>query len=201
MGLTGHGDDGTERKMVSRDVWVHDVLESYCIARAAADALKKPFIFAGYSLGALVFYDLMNARENMEPLRVDQAVLFSPAIALHFHIYILKLLGFLGELIMPKTIYIFRNLVKTYDDLHRSKFPNPSPPSLIFIDPKDELIPTRGLEHINQKFHLGSWNIIPITNAGSTAKDKAHHWTCEPEGVGQNEWNRMIGALDQFILH
>lgn len=209
--LAGHRGDIEEMKRVVRDDWHWSVYRSYCLAKAEADKYSVPLYFAGNSLGALMFIDT-SLQGAATPIKVEKMILFAPAIAVKKRAHLVRALRVMGSrFILPsKTPYAYRanrgTSVAAYKALFRSLNSvqvrlnkDINIPTLIFIDPQDELI---SLGHINSMIkhkQLDHWSVKKVNNAGSTLPKTYHHLIIDEESVGTSQWKEMEDAMWEHL--
>ena len=195
--LWGHGGNEDEIKKSSRAKWLDEVLEGYCIARERADQLHVPLYFAGFSLGALLTLDIANGgfRQKIE---FEKMVLLAPPISLRWKILALKTLGPLSFLPMPVKVFEFKAFIDSYDATRAHGIANMIVPTLVFLDPKDELISQDGFKKQLVKNNL-NWSVINVDNSESKMPHKAHHRIDNSGYVGQAQWQIMVQEMAKFL--
>lgn len=193
--LYSHGGSKTQ-KNASREEWLNEFFESYCLARARATERSLPLYFAGYSLGALVNLDIMNSGYR-EKITYDKMAMLAPAISLHKKVESLHQIWWFGFVVMPKArVRAFHSLLDTYRHLQKQDWVQ-NIPSIIFLDPQDELVSQKKLQKSLEKFDLTNWREIEVSNENYEEK-KEHHYIIYPPALGKAQWNSMVNQIVEF---
>jgi esterase/lipase len=209
VGLSGHLGDEKEFKKVTRNIWLKDLHQAYCLARQAADEKKLPLHFIGYSLGALLNTDLMNTHPEAG-VKYDRMVLFAPAIAIRSITRIVEALNVFGSdyvlFSMANKDYranpggtpvaAYNALFKGIEKISKSGIKQNNTPTLIIIDPDDELISFSGVKALMTENHLNSWKLMAISNFDSEIDEgKFHHFIIDEKSLGLFEWKYVQTAM------
>lgn len=211
VALSGHRGDMDEFQGVCRDAWLEDTREAYIAARKTADEKNLPLYFVGYSLGALINADLMSSSEA-GAIRYDKMILFAPALATRWYTRLILAGGTLGSrYVAPSGAPISYRAyggtpMSAYNSLFESKaavrgteFRNLNIPTLVFLDPEDELISPNSLENVLRKFKLTQWKLEYVDNSESAVLPHFHHLIIDEESVGQGEWVRVKRLIKQHL--
>ncbi len=209
-----HGETPMEEmKTITIDEWRKEVYSFYLLARKKADQLKVPLIFVGYSTGPLIVNHLLNYSIK-EPMKIDQQILFAPALALRVGTVMREFLTRVsGRIVVPSfyhhefrkhsgsTVAAYKAIFKMIRTLRKTKFKYGNIPTLIFIDSKDELIPHTKLTKIMVKFRLDKWKLIKIDNQHAYMKgaDKIHHLIITESLVGPNRWEMIKENIRHLV--
>ena len=166
--LSGHHENGVNIKEVTASIWQNEMLTGYTIAKQASLDHSVPLFFLGYSLGALLGQSMIALSPESTPF--DKQVLIAPATTIRRRSYLIKLLFFLGKQKMlpsftPKEYRVNESLpLRIYQILFReerkvikAKFNGLNIPTVIFIDPKDELISYKKLIRFKNRFGLTNY--------------------------------------------
>jgi hypothetical protein len=94
---------------------------------------------------------------------------------------------------------LFRALIDSYEHLNGHGFSASGIPTLVFLDPKDELISPEKLDRSLARYHLMDWTRIDVTNAGHEGPETAHHYLISPLALGQQEWGGMMDQAIDFL--
>jgi len=73
-------------------------------------------------------------------------------------------------------------------------------PILYIIDPDDELVSYSDFQDLLEDYEDNSINFFEIQNNESQLEEKRHHLIITPQSLGQNEWNKMIIKILNFLL-
>ncbi len=211
--LSGHRGDLEQFKHVSRDRWLHDLHDAYCEARRAADRRGLPLNFVGYSLGALVNLDLMNNVPEAG-VRYDRMVLLAPAAALNWTSQLVRALNAFGEdFLVPSasnatyrascegtSMAAYNALFDSLRATQESGLGKSKAPTLVLIDPKDELVSGPGLAELIEFNALNEWRLEQVSNRGATLERGAyHHLIIDEPSVGSEEWKRIQTLIRKHL--
>lgn len=212
VGLSGHLGSEREFKSVTRELWLGEMYAAYREARRLADQQNLPLHFVGYSLGALMNLDLMNTYRKNE-IHYDRMVLFAPPAALRIRGYFFHFFGALGilgpDFVIPSLAHpeyranprgtpvaAYQAL---FDSLHQIKkygLQKSNAPTLVLIDPKDELVNPTRLESLIRKNHLTHWQVMKVTKLAPEMKKKNyHHLIIDEMSLGVSKWRDVQGAM------
>ncbi len=199
--LYGHRGDYSEFKRATQQDWLDDVLRGYCRLRE----LGLPIVFVGYSLGGFLGPYLSTQRSDV---RFEAFVLLAPAIAVHRPFEWLSWLRILGRNFSlparaPEDYRIYSKVpVSAYwefldakDTFARASLERLKIPSLILIDPRDELVSSEGLQEFiwNNNLH-GFWNIIEIKS-----QHPYRHIIIDRETLPETAWRQIKSFLFPLI--
>jgi hypothetical protein len=70
-------------------------------------------------------------------------------------------------------------------------------PTLVLVDPKDELLSYRTLMNIADD--TPAWRVERVSAAGSTLKRPVHHLIVDEPSLGSAEWRRMLALMEDFL--
>jgi esterase/lipase len=192
-------------------VWEEEMHHAYTIAKGAANNNNVPLFFIGYSLGALLGQALMCT--SAEPCGFDKQVLMAPATAIRSRGYIIKHLFFLRKKLMlpsfspqlyrannflPLTVYeiLFRN----EQQILAAQFSKLNIPTLVFIDPEDELISYKKLVNFVQTFKLTNYEIITLDSNLQSRYGRFHHLVVSEHTMGKQNWKMVTGRMATFLF-
>jgi tRNA A-37 threonylcarbamoyl transferase component Bud32 len=97
------------------------------------------------------------------------------------------------------SISAYNALFELEDILYRNEFGNCNIPTLIFIDPKDELINISKLQKSIKNFNLSNWNVVTVSNTGTEIKPKYHHLIIDNKCVSSETWNTIHERILYFL--
>ncbi len=209
VSLAGHYGDDVNLEEVSASLWQAEMQKGYDTARQKATELAVPLYFLGYSLGALLGQTML----LISGAHFDRQVLLAPAIALRWHCYLVKSLFFLGprqrlpsyspEIYrahpsLPLRIYqiLFGEIQKLVD----SQFRSLKLPSLIIMDPKDELISYKKIKGYREKY---GWTQCELLTLSASLKERStyfHHCLLDAASMGANNWELTTREIDRFLF-
>ena len=209
--LPGHGGTIEEMQNLNAQDLLSSALSQYREAAEIARENSIPIYLAAFSLGALVYKNLI---QNEEDVEFAKAILFAPAAAIkrtaRAGIFAADI--FLADTAIIKSrapaeyraqkgvsISAYRALFELEDNLYKNKFTNCNIPTLVFIDPKDELISVSKLQKSILNFNLSNWNIITVSNTGAEITPKYHHLIIDNKSVSTETWNFIHDRIVYFL--
>ncbi len=205
--LYGHHEGSGPFAELQEGRWQQEFEAGYRQARERARALRVPLYFIGYSLGALVGQYAMFS----EPGRVsfDKQVLLAPAIALRSRTYLLKGLFFLpGSWAIPSKapdgyranrrtpLQAYKILFAQQRRIRNGCFQHLNIPSLIIVDPQDELISLRKLRKYKAEFGLDNYHILELDPEEGASY---HHLIVDEWSMGRGNWKVARAAMGRFF--
>jgi alpha-beta hydrolase superfamily lysophospholipase len=217
--LQGHGClSPAEFQGVSTAQWFYDLLRAYCIASSYAREYGLPLYYVGYSAGGGLMVDLIQ-RKWHEAIRFDKMVLLAPGLSLRQPVAVLSRVAmFLNNLPLlsrwspvlpyatqweqyrchrgtPVAAYSARaHSIKNLQKVGLAGLDNI--PTLIFIDPQDELVSKNGIWQMMQKAGLKNWEIIEIHKKDS---QYPHHLIIDEVSVGKEQWQKIAKRLQEHL--
>jgi alpha-beta hydrolase superfamily lysophospholipase len=212
-GFAGHSGEAGAMADVTAQAWLDDARDCVSAARAEAaraEALTRsrcPLYLAGFSLGALVFEVLMN-----EDAVFDKAVLFSPAFAIKRLAHGVLLLDTAEDsrIIASRSpaeyragagasIAAYKALFALEERLESFSFAKNNIPTLVFIEPLDELVSYGKLKRLVTKYDLTNWRLQKVSNKGGRVRPAYHHLIIDAVCLGEEGWaavrRDMLGFL------
>ncbi len=208
--LKGHRGSLEEMEVVKREDWLRDVFRTYCLAKEQADKKGLPLIYVGHSLGALIIFDLLSTHQKK--LKLDKAILFAPSFKIHWHlnffsfIFNLKDSWSLPSRNLPRyrsqavcTFAAYKALMDSIDSFKPEKIGVMNIPTLVLMDPDDELVDFDGISDMIKTYKLGSWRLIPVDTSGTTHKKIYRHLAFNKDCFGDTEWNRIEKIMEDFL--
>lgn len=209
--LSGHHTASIHIKNITSSLWEEEMQDAYTIAKAASTTYKIPFFFVGYSLGALLGQALILFFKDAKTF--DKQILIAPATAVRSRSYALKLFGFIHKKIMLPSFTpspyrannflpftAFEVLFKNEKRLTEAHYHPLNIPTLIFIDPKDELISYKKLVKIKQLFNLSNYEIIALDSKPGNRKTVYHHLIVSEQTMGKQNWEKTIKRMAAFLF-
>lgn len=202
--LKGHRGNLPEKEEISREIWLSDVRSAYFEAQKKALELKVPLYFVGYSLGALLFMDLV-ANEKIE---VEKMILFSPALSIVAYLRFFSFIFYLpGSFKLPSrnlkeyrssdytTFAEYSALWSSYGHIDWGKIRPPK--ALIIMDKKDELVSFSGVEYLVKK--IPDWELFEVDTSGSRNSRQYHHLTFNDTCYGEGVWRTIEERMENFL--
>lgn len=202
--FTGHCGHNKHYLNVHATDWDRDAREFHALAKAKADELGVPLHLVAYSFSAAIYQALA------EELRFTSKIYFAPAIAIRFWFPVAALLA----KAIPRATYRSMNLQGYYANatsgmlavqalehfvrrvaaLRKKDDPTPT---LVWIDPKDELVSYKGIRI--QAGRRKSWRLEKISNAGARMNPAYHHLIINEDSIGKEEWERVVNGSVEFL--
>ena len=215
VSLSGHRGNLDELRTVTEDRWLEDMFLSYCFGKGVSDALGLPIYFVGFSLGGLIAEDLVNQKMK-EPVEFKKTVYFAPAFTLRERtvLYIESLQKILSpgtavpaKLNLPAykanpstTVAAYSATLSASRTLQASQFHNSRRPSLIYIDPQDELIDTDAISELAADHDLPEWRVRELNIDGSELTGrKYHHLIIDHLNLGRALWQKVTADFTGFL--
>jgi esterase/lipase len=213
--LTGHAkaSDTELMRNVNRGIWLNDVYQGYLQARKIADQNHVPLTYVGYSLGGLLAVDLLEDTHYSQ-VHFESMILLAPAVATTFWAtvggYIIR--DWPEEVEIPSLgpqEYQVRQMVPVgaYNAMFKSQHivwdQDASPrliiPTLVFIDPNDELVSESGLQDwVQQKGLQTQWNFVEMKKTeGATIG--LHHLMLDEACLGTEGFSILLGKIHEFL--
>lgn len=202
--LTGHQNDLPEFKNVTRSQFLLNVEESVKRAGVEARVKGRPLNLLAYSLGALLAMELVADGRA----KFDRMILLAPALAIHSRSYLIKIFSIFGNsYLVPSmspedyranpgtSIAAYRAVFESLAALKIVQTPQwqkANVPSLVFLDPDDELVSRSGVSEFILGNALSEWHLKFITASGSTVQPKYHHLIIDEPTLGLEPWRSMI---------
>lgn len=211
VSLSGHHKNGIGIREVTLSIWQEEMLAGYEMARKASLLHSIPLYFLGYSLGALLVQSM--AALSIERTLFDRQVLIAPAFAIRKRSYLIKLLFFLGKQrtvpsYTPKGYKVNESLPLNIYDLMfteekkvlKSKFITLTLPTLILIDPKDELISYNRLMKLISRFGLANYRVVVLDHHLKGRSEAYHHLIIDEQTMGKENWEKAACEIKKFLF-
>jgi len=209
--LSGHHEHSKHIKHITSTQWEEEMMDAYRIAKEASIERDLPLFFVGYSLGALLGQALLLSLK--EDNIFDKQILIAPATAVRNRSYILKLFSYIHKSIMlpsftpspyrvnnflPFTAFevLFRNERK----LIETQFHSSNIPTLIFIDPKDELISYKKLVGYSRRFALTNHEVVVLDSNLRVRQSLYHHLIVSEQTMGRQNWEMVTQRMAAFLF-
>ena len=209
VSLSGHKPGSAHMSQVSSTLWISELYRAYKKAREKAKTLGVPLYYLGFSLGGALNSALMHEKKDVT---YDKIILFAPAISVRRTSYLIRIFkpfgkGFSIPSFSPKSYRAnFGITVAAYDALFEAisiskenQYEALNVPTLIFIDPFDELVSPNGLMKIKENHGLEHWNFNFITKTKGSTKSKFRHFIINEETLGDKTWGHVKDKMKAFI--
>jgi len=210
--LSGHHEKGRSIKEVTATIWEAEMLAGYEQAKKSAVVNGLPLYFLGYSLGALLGQSMIVL--NQQGGSFDKQVLLAPAMAIRSRSYLLKFLFLFGKHRMlpsfaPQTyrannalpLALYQILFSEVKKVVQSEAQKLNIPTLIVIDPKDELISYTKLVQYVKRFQLTRYQIITLNDNLKSRRTQYHHLILDEESMGTTNWQLATKAIQAFLFN
>jgi esterase/lipase len=213
MSLSGHGKNYCQQglsderkarmetfKTVSYDLWIKETYQAYDIAEKISREKHVPLFLVGYSLGGLLGIDLF---ATFSAVYFNRMVLLAPAFCIHTLYYTLKFLLPFPKLVIPSfscasyranfgtAVAAYHVLFETIEHFHKNMTSKLNIPTIVIIDPQDELVPYERLKRIIKSRSFDQWELHLLKKSENDAKKKPHHLIIDESTVGKDSWNKM----------
>lgn len=191
-------------------VWQSDIAEGVAIASERASELGKPFYMVGFSLGGLLSADYLSTRAAQDGVNVDRLVLFAPAIVLRWSSYALMPFQVFPDIFLPSVapeLYRANDFAPAsayltlYDGVREFRENANAAlniPTLLLMNPRDELVSDNGLRDFISEFGLTEWRYSEVQKsdgAGATLD----HLIIGPHSLGEESWQRVSEQMLEFL--
>lgn len=191
-------------------VWQADVARGVALAHARATETQLPLYMVGFSLGGLLSADYVSRQAPLDDIQVDRMVLFAPAIVLRWSSYALMPFQVFPDVFLPSVapeLYRANNYAPAsayltlYDGVRlfrESVQQSLNVPTLLFMNPRDELVSDNGLQDFIEDFGLDRWQYIEVqksAGAGATLD----HLIIGPHSLGEESWRQVSDQMVDFL--
>lgn len=191
---------------VTYDGWLEEVRTAFGALQARDGGRGLPLVLVAYSLGGLVGSGLLLESEQV---RFDRMILFAPALRLRFTSRLLRVFSFFPALVHPSfsprayrandgtPMAGYNALYEGIDRWSAAVSPKLNVPTLVFIDPGDELVSADGLGELMRERGLSRWELTGVEKTG--AATTPHHLIIDGEAVGAEAWGRIQRRMLDFL--
>jgi alpha-beta hydrolase superfamily lysophospholipase len=208
--LSGHSRNMQIFREVTHSIWQKDMLRAYCQARNHADDLGKPLYYLGYSLGGMLALDILATHKEVH---YDKMVLISPALAIRGMNKVMHMLRGLRQwAIIPglgnrnymanpigTPVSAFNALFDGVRIIQKKTTQKANVPTLVLIDPRDELINPTGIESFMDSKQLSKWYIHRVHKRPFSITSIFHHLIIDPATLGETHWREMSNAITRHL--
>jgi esterase/lipase len=206
----GHHKETAPMKEMEKDSWYQEFRMAYCQAKARARELNVPIHFLGYSLGALVGQYAITIHEGK--ISFDKQVLWAPATATRLPSFFFQVLSLLpGKWHLPSftpiayrfnkwlPIKAYRYLYQMKKEVRKSNFNYLHIPTLIIVDPKDEVIDLERLKKDKLNYQLDRYRFLELNAEEAITNTPYHHLMVDERTVGKKNWRNMLSKMAHFF--
>lgn len=202
VAMTGSRGNYEEALTVTREVWLEDLRRSFQETKRWRAKKDLPVYCVGFSMGALM---LVAAQVN-QAIQCDRFVLLSPALVPKMPAW---LVGAAAKAIPERLkfptavpveyrrhdyflIHPNKIIFDVVAEVVESSLAAANVPTLVMMDPRDELISYGGLELLVETKQLSNWKFEPISTDSTELAQPIRHLIVDKPALGQAEWDRMI---------
>lgn len=209
--LTGHRDTAMDPAAITTQVWKEEMLTGYREARKTADLHKVPLYFLGYSLGALLGQTMLVLPAKKAPF--DKQVLLAPAVALRRRVVLLRLFCAVGRpaslpSLTPEAYRVnamlplqaYRVLFGEEAKLQSVANSQLNLPTLVILDPKDELISASKLRQWIHRSALSNYRVVYLNDSLTGRQTRFHHLLVDEQTMGKENWALATAEMKQFLF-
>lgn len=195
-------------RQVSYTGWRAEVMAAYAAVETLAQATATPHFLVAFSLGALLGCELATTTPMVH---FDRMVLLAPALALQPHSYLPAVLARWPALTLrsfaprayrcnPATsIAAYSALRTALVSLHRHADAKLNMPTLVLIDPRDELVSLRKMRRWVQRLHLAQWRFSLVNKTAPRPDLRFHHLLLDAACVGSVMWQTMLAQIQDHL--
>jgi alpha-beta hydrolase superfamily lysophospholipase len=213
MSLSGHGKNYTAKididtsrarmetfKKASFRLWREETYRAYDIAEKMSREKGVPLFLVGYSLGGLMGVDLF---ATCSAAYFNRMVLLAPALKLHTLYYAAKFFFPFPKLVIPSfspasyranfgtPVAAYHALFEAIEHFHQNMTSKLNVPTIVIIDPLDELIPYNRLEQTIESRNFDHWEFHLLKKSEKNAKKIPHHLIIDESTAGEDAWKQM----------
>jgi len=208
--LDGHKGSLEEQRNITLQAWLETYHRNFCLAKKEAELKGIPLYHLSFSLGALIGLAHLN---YLEENYYQKMILLAPAAWTKAKVVVFNYLKFLpGKVGIPSMAHEkYRSQDTTSLNAYwamsvaREIVSKLSPEklnsnTLIFQDPKDEVISLIKLKSFITKKNLHKkWSIELLERNGESEKDYHHHLIIDESSLGTELWVKMQNSIQEFL--
>lgn len=222
LSLRGHGtnylphpglDAATARldalKTVTSDLWKAEALAACNRVQNRTARQNQAPLLVGCSMGALIGLDLFTSRADV---RFDKLILLAPALKLHGHNHLIRLLAPFPCLVIPSPnspaylanrgtpMAAYNSFFQILAHFHEHLSARVNVPTITFIDPRDEIVSYDGLQDLVRESKLDRWQIHPVRKGAIRDQKILHHLVIDEPSTGEDAWQNMVELIRRYVL-
>jgi pimeloyl-ACP methyl ester carboxylesterase len=189
-------------RSATREIWQAEVRSAWDHAHERARRAGVPLLMVGHSLGALLGVDLL-----ADGAEFERMVLFAPALSLRrWHLLMAPLTPF-PRLVIPSLagsdifanpgtpVAAYNALVEAVRRFETRNGAGINIPTLVVIDPGDELVSCAGIEEMIRARGLRRWRIHRVRKDAGVSRRIPRHLVLDRRSVGPGAWNAIGRAV------
>jgi esterase/lipase len=194
-------------RQVTYGLWRDEAIAAYRVAAQQAEQRNAPVVLVAFSLGALIG---CTAALHSADMHFARLVLFAPALRIRRRSGVLQLLSHWPQLVIPSVspavyranpgtpVAAYNALYAARRDFERLAGPQLNVPTLVFADPRDEMVSYPGLRQLIADHGLTQWQLQPVQKAPD-ANTSFHHLLIDRESVGATPWRQMMAQMRSHL--
>ncbi len=192
-----------EFKKATREIWQEQIRNAIMVLNDIKQS--KPSYLIGYSAGAVLSLELI----HRHCIAFDKFVLFAPAISfrsahrlLHYIPFKKMLIpSFLDEAYCSNRstpLSAYNAIIETSRECHKNAIQTClNRPSLVIMDPKDEMLSIKGMRQFIADKQLSKWRLLSID--GGAGRGNYHHLVTSNNFVGEDNWRLIWTEIDSLL--
>jgi pimeloyl-ACP methyl ester carboxylesterase len=189
-------------------LWCDEAAAAYRVAAQQAVRLGNiPVVLVAFSLGGLIG---CTAALRCQDVRFARMILLAPALCIHRRSYVLRLFARWPQRVVrsftppdyranPGTsIAAYTALYTAQAEFMCKVGPALNVPTLVFIDPHDEMVSAAGLQRLIVGQELTRWQLYPVYK-GAGATTRYHHLLIDSASVSPPVWAEMMARIGSIL--
>lgn len=209
LSLLGHRGSLEEMRGVDHEKWLKGLQEAFYLVDEVSRERSVPLFLVGYSLGALLSLELLSGSETVQ---FERRILFAPALSFKWYSHFIKALYIFGPKFVVESwnpsdyraekgssMGAYQALFTSQKNLLVSDLQKINRPTLVIMDPQDELVSYQGIKEIVEQRKLDQWKFLEVHNRQSTLKGKFHHLIIDQESLGKEQWEKLVERMGKFL--
>ena len=191
-------------------IWEEDLIEGHLMARSIIEEHGVPFYFLGYSLGALLGQYLLFFKQNQ--IKFNKQVLLAPATAIGLPRFVKSSISLLNDNLQIRSYTpkgysiddwlpakIYKKMIYWERSIINAGFAHLNIPTLVIIDPKDELISYPKIRRQIRKYGLSNYQCIVLESSLSGRSTRYHHLIIDGATMGKKNWTEVASRIAAFF--
>jgi esterase/lipase len=212
--LSGHEEDTSETMDgADAETWKTETFEAIQSLRSKAIATRTPLFLVGYSLGGLM--GTWGAQSRPEDNKIfDAMVLIAPAIFPKWYTRITPYLPLPDHFHLPSknhpeyranpgtSLAAYRAMFTVINEVQSQKNLDQTlgkTPTLVFLNPRDELVSEDRTASWIKKVRLTSWTSELIDGLTSSLTPHYQHLMVDEASMGAHAWESLIGKIENHF--
>ncbi len=207
VSLTGHRGSLDEQKDVTWQQWLDDMHLHFCDLKKKAKGL--PLYHLSFSLGSLTTLGYLSQIKD-NPFQKN--VLIAPAGWIHWYSKIPQYLGFFSRRFgLPSgnlkeyrsqdttSLGAYAAMAEGRELLEKTDSTLFQRPTLVILDPDDELVSLKKLRQYILNHDLKNWKILTVSNKNHNLKKSFHHLIVDEASLGKRLWMGLSNKIETFF--